>query len=128
MVLDASAVLEVLLRTPPGREIEERVLGTRTLHAPHLLDIEVVQVIRRFVRSRAMPADRGRAALEDYADFPIWRHPHDLLLGRIWALRDSFSAYDATYVALAELLDVPLLTHDRRLASAAGAHVRVELA
>jgi predicted nucleic acid-binding protein len=128
MVVDASAVLEMLLRTPLGLEIERQALGSRqTLHAPHLLDVEVVQVIRRFVRSREMPTDRGQAALEDFMDFPIVRHPHELLLMAVWSLRSNFSAYDAVYVALAELLDVPLLTHDRRLASAASRHVRVEL-
>ena len=128
IVIDASALLEVLLHTPLGAAIEARLLGTlEALHSPHLLDVEITQVIRRFVMAREIEAERAQAALDDFMGFPIWRHPHGFLLPRVWALRNNFTAYDAVYVALAEVLDATLLTHDRRLATAAHEHVSVEL-
>lgn len=128
IVVDASALLEVLLRTRLGATIETRLFGTlEALHSPHLLDVEVAQIIRRFTLAKEIDADRAQAALDDFLAFPIWRHPHDFLLPRVWALRNNFSAYDAVYVALAEVLDATLLTHDRRLAVAARRHAQVEL-
>lgn len=128
IVIDASALLEVLLRTPRGAGIETRLFGTpQSVHSPHLLDVEVAQVIRRFAMAREIAVERAQVAFDDLMDFPIWRHPHDFLLPRVWALRNNFSAYDAVYVALAELLEATLLTHDRRLAAAARQHVSVEL-
>ncbi len=128
IVVDASALLEVLLRTPLGAAIESRLFDTaQALHAPHLLDIEITQVIRRFTLAREIDAERAQAALDDVMGFPILRYPHGFLLPRVWALRNNFSAYDATYVALAEVLDATLLTHDRRLASAARRYAPVEL-
>jgi predicted nucleic acid-binding protein len=99
----------------------------QTLHAPHLLDIEVAQVIRRYAANGDIDTERGRLALIDMADFPLSRYPHDLLLPRIWDLRNNLTAYDAVYVALAEALGAPLLTRDRRLARAAGHLARIEL-
>ena len=89
--------------------MEERLFASKqTLHAPHLLDIEVAQVIRRYAANGEIDAERGRAALADLADFPLRRYPHDFLLPRIWDLRNNLTAYDAVYVALAEALDAPL--------------------
>ena len=128
IVIDASALLEVLLHTPLGAAIEARLFGTlESLHSPHLLDVEITQVIRRFAMAQEIEAERAQAALDDFMGFPIWRHPHGFLLPRVWALRNNFTAYDAVYVALAEVLDATLLTHDRRLATAAHEHVSVEL-
>ena len=129
IVVDASALLEVLLRTPLGETIESRLFDrSQTLHSPHLLDIEVAQVIRRFAMTREIEAERAQAALDDFIGLPIWRrHPHGFLLHRVWALRNNFSAYDAAYVALAEVLDATLVTYDRRLAGAARRHAMVEL-
>jgi predicted nucleic acid-binding protein len=128
IVVDASALLEALLRTPAAEAVERRLFDAReTLHAPHLLDIEVVQVIRRYAAAGEIDQERGRAALADLEDFPLRRYPHGFLLPRVWELRNNLTAYDAVYVALAEALDAPLLTRDRRLAAAAGRHVRVEL-
>ena len=98
-----------------------------TLHAPHLLDVEVAQVIQRYAARGDIGGDRGRAALTDLVDLPLQRYPHEVLLPRIWALRHNFTAYDAAYVALAEALDAVLLTRDRRLAAAAGHHARIDL-
>ena len=128
IVVDASALLEVLLRTPAAKAVEDRLFTAhQTLHAPHLLDVEIAQVIRRYAATGEIDGERGREALADLADFPLRRYPHDFLLPRIWDLRDNLTAYDATYVALAEALDTPLLTRDRRLARAAGHKAQVEL-
>ena len=128
IVVDASAVLEVLLRTPAATAVEKRLFDpSQTLHAPHLLDVEVAQVVRRYAASGEIDDERGRAALADLADLPLRRYPHDFLLPRVWDLRNNLTAYDAVYVALAEALGAPLLTRDKRLAAAPGHHARVEL-
>jgi predicted nucleic acid-binding protein len=128
IVVDASAVLEVLLRTPVAPAVEQRLFAAgETLHAPHLIDIEVAHVLRRYAAAGDMRAERGRAALEDLADLSLRRYPHDVLLPRVWALRDNLTAYDAAYVALAEALGATLLTRDRRLGNAAGHRARVEV-
>jgi predicted nucleic acid-binding protein len=121
-------VLEILLRSQIALEIENRIFSPEeTLYAPHLLDLEVAQVLRRYCASGEMIPERGREALEDLANFPINRYPHDLFLPRIWELRDNMTAYDAVYVALAETLPAPILTRDRRLASAPGHTAIIEL-
>jgi predicted nucleic acid-binding protein len=128
IVVDASTLLEVLLRTPNAEAAERRLFNTReTLHAPHLIDVEVAQVISRYASNAAIGDRRGREALADLRDLPIRRYPHDFLLQRIWELRSNLTAYDAAYVALAEALDAPLLTRDRRIAGASGHRARVEL-
>ncbi len=122
IVVDASALLEALLRTPAAKAVEKWLFDPeQTLHAPHLLDVEVAA-------NGEIDKDRGRAAVADLADFPLHRYPHDFLLPHVWDLRNNLTAYDAVYVALAEALDAPLLTRDRRLAAAAGHHARIELA
>jgi len=129
IVVDASAMLEALLRTSAGKAVEDRLFAPgQTLHAPHLLDVEVAQVIRRYAAHGDIDDARGRLALTDLADLTLRRYPHDFLLPRMWDLRHNLTAYDAAYVALAEALDAPLLTRDRRLAAAAGHHARIELA
>ncbi|MHB8656066.1 MAG: type II toxin-antitoxin system VapC family toxin [Terriglobia bacterium] len=127
IVVDASAVLEVLLQTPAASRVSQRMFAPgESLHAPHLLDVEIAQVLRRYARSGTITADRGAEALADLADLPLNRYPHFILLPRIWQLRHNLTAYDAAYLALAEALDAPLLTRDRALASA-GHGVRVEV-
>lgn len=129
MVLDASVVLEVLLRTPDSDAITRRILTSQEpWYAPHLLDLEVAQVLRRYVARGELLEPRGREALELLAVFPLTRYPHGPLLGRIWQLRESLTAYDAAYVALAEALGVTLLTRDQRLARATGIRAEVQLA
>jgi predicted nucleic acid-binding protein len=129
MVLDASVVLEILLRTPESDAIADRILGAGAqLHAPHLLDLEVVQVLRRYVARGQVTESRGREALDLLAVFPLTRYPHEPLLGRIWQLRERLTAYDAAYVALAEALGITLLTRDQRLAQITGVRATVQLA
>jgi predicted nucleic acid-binding protein len=127
IVVDASALLEVLLRTPAAPQVEERLFAAgKTLHAPHLIDLEVAQVLRRYVQGEQMSAVRARQALEDLGALRLTRWPHDALLPRIWELRANLTAYDAAYVALAEALDAPLVTRDRRLAAAPRLRTHVE--
>lgn len=127
-VVDASAVLEVLLRTADAERIAERMFrdGER-VHAPHLLDVEVAQVIRRW-RLRGDVTERLAAeAFELLAALPIKRYAHQPLIARVWSLRQNLTAYDATYIALAEALDASLVTRDARLAAAPGHRAVVEL-
>jgi predicted nucleic acid-binding protein len=128
IVVDASAILEVLLRTPAAQSIEERLFERgEALHAPHLIDLEVLQVLRRYAAVGEISAERAREALDDLAAFRLRRWAHDTLALRIWELR-RLTAYDAAYIALAEALRAPLLTRDRRLASAPWIRARVEVA
>ncbi|AMN42934.1 type II toxin-antitoxin system VapC family toxin [Rhodoplanes sp. Z2-YC6860] len=128
IVVDASALLEALLRTPSAKTVEDRLFAPgQTLHAPHLVDVEIAQVVRRFVAKGDIDSKRGAMALTDLANFPLRRYPHDFLLPRIWDLRNNLTAYDAAYIALAEALDAPLLTRDRGLATAAGHRATIDL-
>ena len=128
IVVDASAVLELLLRTDKGIKVQERVLDPdESLHAPHLIDIEVTQTLRRLVSLRQITAARGKQALEDHVELNVKRAEHKKLLERIWTLRDSVTAYDAAYVVLAEILDAPLITCDAKLARSHGHKARIEL-
>jgi predicted nucleic acid-binding protein len=127
IVVDASAIIEVLLRTPAAGVLEDRIFSDdQTLHAPHLLDLEVVQVLRRYSIVGTMSSSRGRHAIDDLLEFPITRYPHSIFLGRIWELRSNMTGYDAAYVALAESLDATLLTRDKRLAKSTGHEAIVE--
>ena len=128
IVVDASAMLEVLLGTATGALVEDRLLtGGESLHAPHLLDVEVAQVLRRYAAAGELTPERGREALMDLVDFPVHRYPHDVLLPRIWELRHNVTAYDAAYLALAEILAAPLVTCDARLAAAPRHAAKIEV-
>jgi predicted nucleic acid-binding protein len=128
IVVDASAAIELLLNTPLGRAVAERIASPGTaLHAPHLIDLEVAQVLRRLVAARVLPVDRGSVAVGQLRDLDLVRHAHDPFLARIWGLRANLTAYDAAYVSLAEVLGAPLLTCDRMLASSSGHVARVEV-
>jgi predicted nucleic acid-binding protein len=124
IVTDASVVVELLLGTEEASRIANRLLDPEeTLHAPHLLDVEVAQALRRYALAGDVTPRIGELGLADLLDLPIVRHPHTLLLPRIWELRRS----DAAYVALAEVLGAPLLTRDARLARSHGHRARIEL-
>ena len=118
-VVDASSLAEYLVGSPVGRRVAEALEADEGgLHLPHLAVVEVTSVLRAWVRRREIPERRAAAALTDLADFPARRWPAEPLLPRVWELRDAVSAYDATYVALAEALDARLVTGDARLARA----------
>ncbi len=129
LVVDASAVTELVLGRPAGAVVAEHLAGHDfALHAPHLVDVEVLSALRRLVSSGEATAERAGEAIDDLLDLPIERYPHDILVPRIWQLRENFSAYDAGYVALAEALadePVPLLTGDAHLARAVAEHCDV---
>jgi predicted nucleic acid-binding protein len=128
IVLDASAAIDWLLQTSAGQNIETRIYSrSESLHAPHLLDLEVTQVLRRLSSQGVISAHRADEALRDLLDLRVARYPHQVLLPRIWQLRHNFSAYDAAYIVLAEKLRAALLTRDARLASASGHAARIEL-
>jgi predicted nucleic acid-binding protein len=128
IVLDASAAVDWLLRTPAGQRIEQRIFtGHETLHTVHLIDVEFAQVLRRMVRENKLTAKRAEEALEDLAALRITRYAPVLLLLRIWRLRQNLTAYDAAYIALAENLRAPLITRDQRIASAPGHSAVVEV-
>ena len=128
IVLDASAAVEWLLQTAVGMKVDRRILAPgERLHAPHLLDVEVAQALRRFVAIGGLTSRRAQEALDDLLDLSITRYPHDVLLDRIWVLRENLTAYDAAYVALAEALDATLVTCDRKISGASGHRARVEV-
>ena len=128
IVLDASAAIDWLLQTPAGQRIEQRIYARQeTLHSVHLLDVEFLQVLRRLVREGALSARRAEEAVDDLSALRIARYAPVSLLQRIWRLRQNLSAYDAAYVALAEELQAPLITLDRRIALAPGHSAAVEV-
>lgn len=128
IVLDASAAVEWLLQTPAGQRIEKRIYSkNQSLHAPHLLDLEVTQVLRRLVREGTVPASRAEQAVLDLQDLRVTRYPHFMLLAEIWRRRHTLSVYDAAYVVLAEKLGASLLTRDSRLAAAPSHSAMIEL-
>ena len=128
IVVDASAVAEALLRRPAAAVVEHRIHDLRqSLHAPCLIDVEVANVVRRYAARGEIDSRRGSEALSDLVEFPMHRHPHVPLLHRIWELRHNLTAYDAAYVALAEVLGAPLVTRDARLAASSGHRAQIEL-
>lgn len=121
-------LVDWLLRTDAGREIEHRIYShSETLHTVHLLDVEFAQVLRRLVREKTLTAKRAEEAIEDLGALRLTRYAPALLLHRIWRHRQNLSAYDAAYVALAEELKAPLITRDRKIASAPGHSAAVEV-
>ncbi|MBZ5736597.1 type II toxin-antitoxin system VapC family toxin [Nocardioides mangrovi] len=120
-VLDASVIVELLIVSPLGRRVAGELPSRRAggLHIPHLAVVETASVLRGLVLGSRVATDRAEGALADLAVLPCTRWPVEGLLPRLWQLRDNLTAYDATYVALAEALDAELVTADRRLARAA---------
>jgi predicted nucleic acid-binding protein len=127
IVIDASAMAEMLMASTVGARVAQRVFAVRRRHAPHLLDIEVVSALRRFVLGKQLPVAAAQSAIDDLAAFPMRRHGHGPLLARVFELRHNLSAYDALYLALAEGLDATLVTCDEALANVPGARAAVEL-
>ena len=127
MVLDASAAVELLLNTASGGRLAARLADEMDIvHTPHLIDLEIAQVLRRYALSGVIDEETAAVALRRWRDFDVERYPHEPLLDRVWQLRANVSAYDAVYVALAEALSDVLVTGDRRLARAPGLAVGIE--
>jgi predicted nucleic acid-binding protein len=128
IVLDASAAVALVLAHPAGAAIQAKLKQpSMSLHAPHLIDVEVAQVLRRYWISGDLPTVIAHERLQAYLALPIARYAHDALLKRVWQMRGNVSAYDAVYLALAEALDAPLVTLDAKLAAAPGHHALVEV-
>jgi predicted nucleic acid-binding protein len=129
IVLDASAGVDLLSRTTVGADrIAARLAPESTVHVPELFDLEVLHALRGLEAGRKLPPAKITAALRDLVDLRATRHRHDPLRPRIWELRANLTAYDAAYVALAELLDAPLLTSDHALSRSSGHEARIDLA
>lgn len=128
IVVDASAMVELVLRTKKGLRIAERLAGTEgPFLAPHLIDPEVMQTMRELVRLGEIDVAHADAALAAFVSFPMLRVPHSVLWTRTWALRSNLTAYDATYVVVAELAEAPLITCDGRLSRSPGHRATIEL-
>jgi predicted nucleic acid-binding protein len=128
IVLDASAAADLLLNIEPQAEaIADRIARPgESLHAPHLIDAEVFQVVRNRAGRRVLSGWRAGEALEDLGDLRLTRYAMWPFLERMWDLRANLSAFDAAYVALAEALNAPVITTDRRLARTRGHTARIE--
>jgi len=127
IVIDAAAIVDALTMAPEADAVRGR-MSDEELHAPHLIDFEVVSALRGQVLGKHLSAARAADALTDFDDLPLVRWPAvGALRRRAFSLRHNLSAYDAAYVALAEALGCPLLTRDARIAKAGGhaAHVEV---
>ncbi len=128
IVVDASVVVELLLRTARSDRILDRLFEPAVaLHAPHLLDVEVAQVLRRYEGRGELEGRRAAVALRLLEALPLRRHAHTPLLVRAWALRRNLTAYDAVYVALAEALPATLVTLDAKIEAAPGHRARIEV-
>jgi predicted nucleic acid-binding protein len=128
IVVDASAVLEFLLQTALGTRVEARLFrDDDEWHAPHLVDVEIAQALRRLVRAREISVGRAEEGLEDLNDLDLHRHAHLDFMDRAWKLRDNITAYDAMYVALAEAIEAPMITCDIPLSNAPGHRAQIEV-
>ena len=127
LVVDASCLAEVVLAGPDAEPVRGRLAEDPQQAAPHLVDAEVLGVLRRAHLRGELDQTAARQAIEDLESWPATRVDHRPLLERAWQLRGELSAPDALYVALAEALDATLLTLDRRLARAEGPRCRVDV-
>ncbi len=127
LVVDTSALLEAIVGVNPSAGLIERLADDGDLHAPHLIDIEVLHGLRRLNALGELSDERASDARADFRDLALVRYPHVALSNRIWELRHNLTAYDAAYVALAEALEVPLVTCDGRLSQAPGHNAQVDL-
>jgi len=128
IVADASALVEALVGEGAAADaVRGRISSATQVHAPHLVDLEVASAIRRLSQADGFPGDLARTAIGQLAELPLTRYPHRPFLDRIWELKDTLTAYDACYVALAEAVGAPLLTLDTKFARATGVRCRFEI-
>ena len=127
IVVDASAVAHLLARGSGFRALKQRLSSDPSWHAPQIVDLEVTQALRRKEASGGLSTERAARAIDALTKLPLTRWPHLPFVPRVWRLRSNLTPYDAAYVSLAEALDVPLITRDRRIARASGHRARIEL-
>jgi predicted nucleic acid-binding protein len=127
LVVDSSAVLAALTAGDPAVGLIERLAHDGDLHAPHLIDTEFLHALRRMTMTGELSEDRAADARTDFADLAVTRYPHQPLSDRVWQLRPNLTAYNATFIALAEALDTTLVTCDARLTTAPSHQAKVEL-
>lgn len=127
LVVDTSAVLEAIVAREPAPGLIQRLAQDGDLHAPHLIDTEVLHALRRLTLHRDLSDERAADARADFAELAIVRYPHEPFNDRVWDLRHNLTAYDATFIALAEALDAALVTCDARLAAAGGYEIQVDV-
>ena len=127
IVVDTSVVVTALLVATEEGDAEREALRSDAAHAPHLLDVEVTSAVRRWVLAGRSTVEEARSSIRDLGDLAITRHGHEPLLDRVLELRDAVSAYDGTYVALAELLGATMVTGDSRLSRALGVRCPVSV-
>ena len=125
IVLDTSAIVNLLVGDQPRLQLTSRVTTASSIHAPHLLDTEVVSALRGLVLDKHLSARRAEAALQDFLDLPVVRYPATPLINEVWRRRGAHTAYDATFIALAEALGCPLVTCDAKTQRARGIDVEV---
>ena len=127
LIVDASCLFESLTRRSQAAAVDQRMRADPDMAAPHIIDVEVFGAVRREWRAGALDQTAALQAIEDLEYWPAERIDHRPLLERAWELRHDVRGWDAMYVALAEALEAPLLTLDRRLARANGPTCRIEL-
>jgi predicted nucleic acid-binding protein len=127
LVVDTSAILDAIAASEPAPGLVACLSNDGDLHAPHLIDVEILHALRGMTIRGEITEDRAADARSDFAETALLRYPHDPLSDRIWELRHNLSAYDAAFVALAEALGAPLVTCDAHLASSSGHDARIEL-
>lgn len=129
IVIDASALIELIVGdSPRAARLADRIDDpAESLHAPHLIDLEVMSVLRSLEARRMISLELARRAISRLLTLDLTRYPHEPLVSRVWQLRGNLTAYDASYVALAESLAAPLVTCDGQLAAAPGNRARIEL-
>jgi len=128
IVVDASLALDIAIATPAGCALRDQMSADgRALAAPEVIELEVLQALRRQLRHKRFDRSRAEEALQIFAALEIERFSHLPLRPRIWALRENLTAYDAAYFALAELLDAPLWTRDKKFRDVPGHQAHIEI-
>jgi predicted nucleic acid-binding protein len=126
IVIDTSAVVDLLLETPVNDALVARLTTVTEMHVPHLIDVEFLSVLRRLVGRGLLTEPRANVARQRFHQLPLHRYPHHPLGDRVWALRAAITAYDGQFIALAEVLGLPLITSDVKLAGSNGHHATIE--